>query len=173
MHNHDFGNNSTGKNITRIIVIFEHAGSLIELDKSFLKEVYRIEDKRLYESKIIMDLELFPRIFLDNFRNAVLSDKKIFYIYYHPSVAACANLMREYLSKNMHAEIIGLAFFHSDEDSSQRSIENEDGKHSSMLDKKKMLLESMERFPFIKRFTVPVGFSINTDYMNKLLTEMV
>ena len=81
--------------------------------------------------------------------------------------------MQDSFKKSKTIDIIGLAFFHKDEETSRYTVQDAAGKQMSMSEWKKMILEKMDDYPFIKKFTVPAGFSIDNDYMNKLLKEMV
>ena len=156
----------------KIVFIFQHFASSIKMEESFSDNVYKLEDKRLYDPKIVMDVDKFTDLFYENFDKVFKAGKIYVSLFFSPPLIYAIDLMRKAFNKSQTIEIIGIAFFHNDNDTSKYRIQDADGKQMNMSDWKKMTLDKMENYPFIKKFTVPVGFSLDNDYMNKLLTPV-
>ena len=173
MDNFDKSEYSAALANKELIIIFQHFGSLIKLEKTFSESVYVVEDRKLYELNLVMDADKFSQNFYENFHKIFKSGKKYVYLFFSPPLAYAIDLMHQSFKKSKTIDIIGIAFFHKDEDTSRYTVQDATGKQMKMSEWKQMTLEKMEDYPFIKKFTVPVGFSINQGYMSKLLNEMI
>ena len=173
MNNFDISEYSAAFANRELIILFQHFGSTIKLDKTFSEKFYFIEDKNLYEPDSVMNVDKFSQCFYENFHKVFKSGKKYVSMFFSPPLAYAIGLMQKSFRKSKTINIIGLAFFHKDEETKRYTVQDAAGKQMSMSEWKKMTLEKMDDFPFIKKFTVPACFSIDNDYMNKLLKEMV
>jgi len=157
------------------VIIFRHPLSFFDFSPFWNDYLYYIEDSRLNDPKEWADKESYAKIFTANFFKADKSDKSIFVIDYNPLVAALVKIYIEKVPFPKPNKFFCLSFFHDDKATSNMYAEMEDKtiNHEMPMDLKFQLIESMLNFPYIKKYEIPVGFTISPQYLTDIINELL
>jgi hypothetical protein len=139
-------------NIDEIVVILEHDICSYTYSDDLL--IYHIKEKRLFSPKVLADDRKFFEIFLDAITAAFHAQCPIITLGYFIEETQTAGV----------ATWLVLSFFHNDPHSAKLKLSN----GFSFLKKKKILLEEMQEYAFIKKYEVPPNFCISSDYLTSI-----
>jgi hypothetical protein len=151
------------ENLKNSVIILKHNAAIFEIHPSLQKDICLIDDPRLMDRKEWANMDVFPGLFIEIMSKATATGKKILVMDY----SLAASIILEYLLDDetfISAPCVCMTFFHNDAESKVAFWEG----ICSIMDVKNELMESMANFPFIKKFTIPLFYTINQSYLNQL-----
>ena len=153
-----------------VVVIFESLCSIVEFDDKMEQVVYSLQNADLYDFEKMEDPSTYHKNFYNEMKAFKESGLPIMLMTYLPPLAMGLDVLMDIMkeTKTPHT-VTCIAFFHNDKETKQLKLPG----IKDMLEFKNTILDSIEEFPFIKKFNIPLGFKISRDYIYKLLREMV
>jgi hypothetical protein len=148
--------------IDELLVILEHDICNYTYSDELL--IHRINDKRLFSPKVLADDRKFFAIFLDTITATLRAQCPIITLGYSPDIADALGYFIEETQTAGVASWLVISFFHNDLHSAKLKLSN----GLSFLKKKKILLEEMQEYPFIKKYEIPPDFCISSDYLTSI-----
>lgn len=157
-----------------VVVIFRHIAAFYDFSPFWKDYIYYINDDRLNDPKRWDDLKAFSQIVTDDIYKADKTTKSIFVLDYNPAVAVC---LQAYMKARMlySTRFFCLSFFHDDQTTSNISTEFDDKTVSNdyLMDVKFKIIESMTYFPYIQKYEIPIGFTIDEEYLGGLIKDLL
>ena len=149
------------------IIIFEHIASQFNFNKSLEDVIYRVTDKRLEDW--IEDDETYPDIVYDIFTEAMSHKKPIIIMEYNPDAADFLNYLFDNFKKEADILILGIMFFHNEEDTKKMTAEG----MSDMTSDKKRFINQIKDCNNIKKLIIPLGYTIDENYIDRMVDELI
>ena len=154
-----------------ITLIFEPLCSVSDVCPSIENDVFFFTDKRLYDIDFMKDQINYILLLQKTIEDGMKSGKPIFFTTYFPQIAHGIQVVNDvWKMYNYPYEITCFAFFHTDEETKKYcKFPN----ITDIMELKKLNMDNMEDFPFIKKFNIPYGFKIDKEYLDRLYKEML
>jgi len=158
------------------VIIFRHVAAFYKFSHFWDEYIYYINDERLTDTEQRCSLETYVEIFTATI--AKKTDKSIFVIDYTPEIALYLQVFIKSLERagmSFPTRFICLSFFHDDETTSNIIADFDDNTSSEdyVMDEKFKIIESMTHFPFIKKYEIPIGYTIGKSYLANLIKDLL
>jgi hypothetical protein len=148
------------------IIILENYASKIKFDKSLDDIIYRMTDSRLEEWD--KEEKIYIPILYDIITEALSHHKPILVLEYNPIAADFLNYFIGKYNEETTSKMLCFIFFHNEKDTKKIEFEG----RLDMTNDKERFINQIENCNLIKKIIVPLNFSINEDYINRLVDEI-
>jgi hypothetical protein len=126
-----------------------------------------MDDPRLDDPDHLPDQETYDKLFFQYLGEAVEKGKAIIELPYNPYMAFLLSGLTTDVEKRKITNILTVSFFHSDQDIESRS----DTYREFALEMKFQAIDSMIRYPFIKKIEIPLDEVLTGDFFRELMQE--
>ena len=153
------------------IFILEPLCTKINFHNSIKDDVFYVNDERLYDIEEMDNTLEYTAILRDNLLASIKSGKPIIFFTYFPPIALGLKAYTDILNAEKHLYTVNcFTFFYNDRETKEFK---QPKVAMDTLELKKMILNSLEEFPFIKKFTIPADLRIDHDYLLKLSKDKI